>query len=340
MNYLTFFNSFALIIALCNHTAKCLRKKEILNGNLKILIGNLNETITLNCDSYKSIHILDASYGNPSVDKFLIKKDSLDAPHTLPVVQMICEGRTNCDININNETFKILSLIKDFHKLIVKYSCVSIKLKTFPLYKIKSKRGNNYTWNVEFEASEISNKGLYLHVNDVNATCEAPLLKKKYVDVNEAEQECNNLNNCVFVIFNNDGYTLCESSFYKNTIIQKNSKIYIKMSYINGNIPRNFEVSPNIQGVCETNEIIYEMDTALNLDDIYKKCKEIECDYFTMSTANGVKGASKNFRNYAWFCKGFPKYVSHEGFIFGKNNKNLRDPMQRILFKGYEGPLR
>ncbi|CRG94996.1 conserved Plasmodium protein, unknown function [Plasmodium gallinaceum] len=340
MYYLTFLNFFVLIITMCNNSIKCLKKKEILNGDLKILIGNLNETITLNCDNYKSIHILDASYGNPSIDKFLIKKDSLDAPHTLPVVQMICEGRTNCDININNDTFKILSLIKDFHKFIVKYSCVSTKLKTFPSYKIKSKRGDNYTWNIEFEADEISNKGIYLHVNDVNATCDSPLLKKNYLDVNEAEQECNSLNSCVFIIFNNDGYILCESSFYKNTVIQKNAKIYIKMSYIHGNLPKNFEVFPNLQGVCETSEIIYEKDEAMNLDDIYKKCKEIECDYFTMSTANGVKGASKNFRNHAWFCKGFPKYVSHEGFIFGKNNKNSSDPKQRIIFKGYEGPLR
>ncbi|SBT41255.1 conserved Plasmodium protein, unknown function [Plasmodium ovale wallikeri] len=58
--------------------AKCLKKKEeILNGDLKILIGTLNDTITLNCGHGQSIHILDASYGNPSIDHFLIKKGYL-----------------------------------------------------------------------------------------------------------------------------------------------------------------------------------------------------------------------------------------------------------------------
>ncbi|SCO93777.1 conserved Plasmodium protein, unknown function [Plasmodium malariae] len=328
MNNITLF-SFFVFITISNYTLTCLKREEIVKDNLKILIGNLNESIKLNCELSKTIHILDASYGNPSVDNFLIKKSSLDAPHTLPVVQMMCEGKENCDINVNNETFKILSLIKDFHKLVIKYSCVSFKRKSFPSYKIKAKRGNDNTWNIEFQG-EASNKELYLHVHDINAICEKPLLKKKYIDVNEAEQECNTIKKCVYIIFNIDGYTLCESPFYKDATIQKNAKIYIKMSYISGNIPENYDVFPNFQGVCEKNEVMYEMDAALSLEDVYKKCKEINCDYFTMSTANGVKGASKNFRNYAWFCKGFPKYVSHEGFIFGKNNKNSKNPKQRL----------
>ncbi|SCP05487.1 conserved Plasmodium protein, unknown function [Plasmodium ovale] len=330
MNYLTLINFFVLIVVLCTYIAKCLKKKEeILNGDLKILIGTLNDTIALNCEHGQSIHILDASYGNPSIDHFLIKKDSLDAPHTLPIVQMMCEGKENCDLRVNNETFKILSLIKDFRKLAIKYYCAPFKLPPFPPYKVKAKRGDDQTWSVEFQG-EGQNKELYLHVNEINATCEKPLLKRKYVDINEAEYECNNLSNCVYIIFNNDGYTLCESSSYKNATIRKNAKIYIKMSYIEGSIPNKYEVLPNVQGVCEGHDVIYEMDAALSLDEIYDKCAETRCDYFTLSTANGVRGASKKFRNHAWFCKGFPKYVSHEGFIFGKNNKDSRGPKQRM----------
>ncbi|KYN97067.1 hypothetical protein PGSY75_1327100 [Plasmodium gaboni] len=342
MDYFRVINLFVLIITFSYYTiiVSCLKKKEeIKNGDIKIITSDLNEIVTLSCEDEKSIHIFDASYGNPTLDKLFIKKNSFDAPHTLPVIQMICEGKKNCDIKVNNETFKILSLITDFHKLLIKYTCVSSNLEPFPSYKVKAKRGNDYTWNVEFQG-ETLNKETYLHVNNINATCEEPLVKKTYVDINEAEYECNNMKNCVYVIFNNDGYTLCASLSYKNATIQNNSKIYIKMFYINGNIPSNFEVFPNIQGVCEKDEIIYEMETVLNLDDIYKKCKEVDCDYFTMSTSNGIKGASKSFRNYAWFCKGFPKYVSHEGFLFGKNYKNSKDPKKRITFMDYEGPLR
>ncbi|GAW82291.1 hypothetical protein, conserved [Plasmodium gonderi] len=321
MNDLRIIRFIVLIITLCSYTIYCQKKKdEILNDSLKILTGKLNEKINLYCGHTQSIHILDASYGNPSVDNILIKKNSLDAPHTIPVVQMMCEGKHSCEIHVNDETFKILSVIKDFHKLIIKYVCKSTELKTFPAYNVKARRGGDNIWNVEFQ-DETLNKERYLHVNDISAICEKPLLKKKYVHINEAEHECNNLINCVFIVFNYDTYTLCESSSYKNAIVQKNSRIYIKMSYISGHLPQNYGVFPNVQGVCEKNNVLYEINSAFNLDDIYEKCKEINCDYFTMSTANGLKGASKKFRNHAWFCKGYPKYVSHEGFIFGKNNK-------------------
>ncbi|SCM08728.1 conserved Plasmodium protein, unknown function [Plasmodium chabaudi chabaudi] len=339
MNYLTLITIFVSIVLLYEYKIKCLyAKEETLKGNLKILSGNINENITLKCDQGEFIHILDASYGNPNIDNFLIKKNSLDAPHTLPVVQMLCEGKEICDMNVTNDTFRILSIIKDFHRLIIKYSCVSLKPKQIPSYNIKAKRGDNKIWNVEFQGEEL-NKNLYLHVNNINAICDTPLLKKNYVGIDEAKFECNNISSCVYIIFNNDGYTLCESSSYKNATVQKNSKIYIKMSYINGNIPDNYEVVPNIQGVCEKNEIIYEMESVLRVDDVYEKCKEINCDYFTLSTANGLKGVSRNFRNHAWLCKGFPKYVSHEGFIFGKNNMNSKNPNQRIFPIGFEGPL-
>ncbi|CAD2101652.1 conserved Plasmodium protein, unknown function [Plasmodium vinckei lentum] len=325
MNYLTLITIFVSIVLLCEYKIKCLYgKEETLKGNLKILSGNINENITLKCEQGEFIHILDASYGNPNIDNFLIKKNSLDAPHTLPVVQMLCEGKEICDMNVTNDTFRILSIIKDFHRLIIKYSCVSLKPKQIPSYNIKAKRGDNKIWNVEFQGEEL-NKNLYLHVNNINAICDTPLLKKNYVGIDEAKFECNNISNCVYIIFNNDGYTLCESSSYKNAIVQKNSKIYIKMSYsntpkimynnftyicktknldtifykyfttVNGNIPDNYEVVPNVQGVCEKNEIIYEMDSVLRVDDVYEKCKEINCDYFTLSTANGFED---NFSHY------------------------------------------
>ncbi|EDL45872.1 hypothetical protein PVIIG_05089 [Plasmodium vivax India VII] len=317
MNRLRLTPLVVLITTLCGyHTSLGLKP----NSPVKILSGNLNERITLHCGGPQSVHILDASYGNPSVDHFLIKKSPSDAPHTLPVVQMLCEGKPSCDIPVNDETFKILSLIKDFHKLVVKYTCTSEALEEFPTYNVKARRGGDNTWDVQFEA-EAAKEDLYLHVEDVNALCEKPLLRKKYIDVNEAEKECNSLSNCVFIIFNSDGYTLCESSSYTNATVQRNSKIYVKMSYISGRLPHNYEVFPNVQGVCEKKDVVFEMNSALRLEELYEKCREVDCDYFTMSTANGVKGLPKSFRNYAWFCKGFPKYVSHEGFIFGKNNK-------------------
>ncbi|VUC57810.1 conserved protein, unknown function [Plasmodium berghei ANKA] len=282
MNYLALITIFVSIVLLYEHKIKCLYAKDetLLKGNLKILSGNINEKITLKCEQGEFIHILDASYGNPKIDNFLIKKNPLDAPHTLPVVQMLCEGKENCDMNVTNDTFRILSIIKDFHRLIIKYSCILSKPKQIPLYNIKATRGDNKIWNVEFQGEEL-NKNLYLHVNNINAICDTPLLKKNYVDIDEAKFECDTINNCVYIIFNNGGYTLCESPSYKNATIQKNSKIYIKMSYINGNIPDNYEIVPNIQGVCEKNEIIYEMKSVLRVDEVYEKCKEINCDYFT-----------------------------------------------------------
>ncbi|GAB67789.1 hypothetical protein PCYB_123550 [Plasmodium cynomolgi strain B] len=289
MNRVRLIPLVVLITTLCSYTSLCLKPNdEIENGAVKIISGNLKERITLHCGGAQSIHILDASYGNPSVDHFLIKKNPSDAPHTLPVVQMLCEGKPSCDIPVNDETFKILSMIKDFHKLVVKYTCTSDALEAFPM-------------------CEAVKEELYLHVEDINALCEKPLLRKKYIDVNEAEKECNALSNCVFIIFNYDGYTLCESSSYKNATVQRNSKIYIKMSCISGRLPNNYEVFPNVQGVCEKKDVLFEMNSALRLDDLYEKCREVDCDYFTMSTANGVKGVPKSFRNYAWgFAKGSP----------------------------------
>ncbi|KMZ85531.1 hypothetical protein PVBG_02217 [Plasmodium vivax Brazil I] len=230
MNRLRLTPLVVLITTLCGyHTSLGLKP----NSPVKILSGNLNERITLHCGGPQSVHILDASYGNPSVDHFLIKKSPSDAPHTLPVVQMLCEGKPSCDIPVNDETFKILSLIKDFHKLVVKYTCTSEALEEFPTYNVKARRGGDNTWDVQFEA-EAAKEDLYLHVEDVNALCEKPLLRKKYIDVNEAEKECNSLSNCVFIIFNSDGYTLCESSSYTNATVQRNSKIYVKMSYSKG----------------------------------------------------------------------------------------------------------
>lgn len=318
----------------------CLEKKEELTlGDLKILSGNMNETITLKCENSKNIHILDASYGKPTVDHFLIKKNIADVPHTLPVVQMLCEGKNSCEIVINNQTFKILTLITDFKKFIVKYSCLSEKLKSAPQYTVTSKRGSDRTWSIEFSPESEGTTELYLHVNNINASCEEPIIKKNYSDVNEAVQECNNLESCVFIILNKEGYILCKSSNYKNAVIENGSRIYIKISHIAGNVPSNFEVLPNIQGVCEKEEIVHELENVLKLDDVYQSCEQVGCDYFTMSTANGVKGASKTFRNHVWFCKGFPKYVAHDGFIFVKNNKGSTDPKQRMKFKGFEGPL-
>lgn len=315
-----------------------LTKEEFTNSNIKIVSSSKDETASLACENSKSIHILDASYGNPSLENMLIKKDPLDAPHTLPVVQMLCEGKNQCDIKVTNETFKILSLIKEFHKFLVKYICISEKIPTFPEYNIISKRGDDNTWNIEFSKDE-KYKEDYLHINNLNGTCDDPIQTKNYIDVNEAIQECNNLSNCVFIILNTDGYILCQSSYYKNAMLEKGSKIYIKISRIAGRIPSNYEIYPNIQGVCEKEDILSEMENVMKLDDVYPKCDEIQCDYFTMSTAHGVKGASKTFRNHVWFCKGYPKYVSHDGFIFGKNNKGSKEPKQRITLKNFEGAL-
>lgn len=77
MDYFWVINLFVLIITLSNYTiiVSCLKKKEeIKNGDIKIITSDLNETVTLSCDDEKSIHIFDASYGNPTLDKLLIKK--------------------------------------------------------------------------------------------------------------------------------------------------------------------------------------------------------------------------------------------------------------------------
>lgn len=329
----------SIVVAGCKLAiTSALTKEEFKNSNIKIVSSLKNETASLSCEDSKSIHILDSSYGNPSLENMLIKKDPLDAPHTLPVVQMLCEGKNQCEIKVTNETFKILSLIKEFHKFLVKYSCVSEKIPTIPQYNVISKRAEDNTWNIEFTQDE-KYKEHYLHVNDLNGSCDEPIQTKEYIDVNEATQECNNLPNCMFIIFNTNGYTLCQSSYYKNAMLEKGSKIYIKISRIAGNIPSNYEVYANIQGVCEKEDILYEMNNVIKLDDVYKTCDEVKCDYFTMSTAHGVKGASKTFRNHVWLCKGYPKYVSHDGFIFGKNNIKIKAPKQRMSFKNYEGPL-
>lgn len=160
----------------------------------------------------------------------------------------------------------------------------------------------------------------FVHLLNFKGDCDSPIQSEsKISSLEEAEKACANDSSCTFLIYEPNSIILCRSPFYSNPQRQEGNKVYVKASAVAGNAIEDFEILPNAQAVCEKNQLVGEMSSALNVQDIAAACKSLKtCTFFTMSTVNRLKGASKWFENHAWFCSGEPSYVFHEGFIFGQ----------------------
>ncbi|GFE54046.1 hypothetical protein BaOVIS_014500 [Babesia ovis] len=138
----------------------------------------------------------------------------------------------------------------------------------------------------------------------------------------EALLECAHDAHCCFVAVDElDAHTegpglsrLCSSCHLNNAREMKGARVSIKGEKIFGNIKKAFDITLNKQGICENEELLGEMSPVLSFTAAARECERRKCDYFTMSTLEGIDHIPGTV-NKAWFCSGTPKNVQADGFI-------------------------
>ncbi|EPT30575.1 hypothetical protein TGPRC2_244515 [Toxoplasma gondii TgCatPRC2] len=159
----------------------------------------------------------------------------------------------------------------------------------------------------------------YVHLIDVDAECSNPMLRDPPIlSIPEAEEKCSAASSCNFFIASPSNVTLCKSGSYSNAKIQRGSAVYVKASKAAGNTVSEFTITPNVQSLCERDQLIAEAKPVHNIADAASACKRVQCDFFVLSTTNRVKGANQPFTNHVWLCKGKAVHIPYEGFVTGE----------------------
>ncbi|ORM41988.1 uncharacterized protein BXIN_1058 [Babesia sp. Xinjiang] len=161
---------------------------------------------------------------------------------------------------------------------------------------------------------------IFLHINNVTVDCSEHSGRK--IPYQDALIECAHDGQCCYVVVEEvDAHAegpglslLCTSCELRNARTVKDARISIKGDQILGNTAKAFDISWNRQGICEHEQLLGELSSVESFTAAARECERKKCDYFTMSTLEGIVGVPGT-ANKAWFCSGSPKNVHADGFI-------------------------
>ncbi|KAK1936469.1 hypothetical protein X943_003683 [Babesia divergens] len=160
----------------------------------------------------------------------------------------------------------------------------------------------------------------FLHINNVTVDCLKD--RNKHMPYRDAIAECANDAQCCFVVVEEfDAHLedygrsrLCYSCTLSGPRAMENARISIKGERLIGNASEDFDIRLNRQAICERGQLLGSMEPVISFSNAAKECDRTNCDYFTMSTLEGVPDYPGNV-NKAWFCSGTSKSVPQDGFI-------------------------